>query len=603
MNCERAEGYLSAFLDNALDPRHCLQVRAHLEDCAHCRTILDDYRSFDHLLATSARIEPRESLRARIFESDEYRRILAAHEAGIDLSGEADVLHALEAPGLPDIAEPPDLPDDLPLDPDELILPALADLPEMGSEMGSQVSDAQASPGASGLSRLVRVGSAHWSKALLPVAALLTLSLGAAVLMKQGLLPFGVHTTGGLITTLGNPGQQGIPLAAGPRVLYLHDGILWSAPENGQGIAQPLTASGASGVTVGDWSISPTSRLVAYIDTRSGKLHVVRSDGLSDRVVGSSVSGGIAWSPDGARIAYLAAASGGHVLHVVNPDGSNDITISANGADAASAVWSADAAWIAYTEARDGVISVWSYDLTNNAAHALAPQADAIDAQASASLLTWLGDTHHPGVTWATGGANGTIAGVYTQSAFGGGSARQLTPSGTRYTAAAYSADRGAWLLGDRTSLTLLTVADGRRTTVAVLDSPASGIVWSSSGMAAVTHSGSLSLWSASTASAGLVAVDTSVGGIAPIWSADGQNLLYATTGGVRLAHIASSHATTTTVLQAADVSALGVAPDGHSIAVVTSAGIVLIAPDGTHAKLVDHHTPDGGVLAWSVAG
>ncbi len=162
---------------------------------------------------------------------------------------------------------------------------------------------------------------------------------------------------------------------------------------------------------------------------------------------------------------------------------------------------------------------------------------------------------------------------------------------------------RGAWLLGDRNSLTLLTVADGRRSTVAVLDAPASGIVWSSSGTAAVTHGSSLSLWSASTVSAGLVAVDTSVGGIAPIWSADGQNLLYATTGGVQLAHITSSHVTTTTVLQAGDVSALSAAPDGHSVVVATSAGIVLIAPDGTHAKLVDHHTPDGGVLAWSMAG
>src|SRR5260221_10003505 len=137
-------------------------------------------------------------------------------------------------------------------------------------------------------------------------------------------------------------------------------------------------------------------------------------------------------------------------LHVVNADGSNDITISANGADAANAAWSGDSAWIAYTEARDGATSVWSYDLTNNATHALAPQADATDAQASASLLTWLGDTHNPSVTWATSSANGTngaIAGVYTQSAFGSGPARQLTPSGAHHTAAASSAAPGACVL------------------------------------------------------------------------------------------------------------------------------------------------------------
>jgi hypothetical protein len=113
MNCERAEGYLSAFLDDALDPRLSQQVRAHVEQCAQCRAILDDYRSFDHLLATTARVEPPESLRVRIFESEEYRRILADQAAGI-------IPDDLDDPALMDGT---DGLDEVLRDPDELDLP------------------------------------------------------------------------------------------------------------------------------------------------------------------------------------------------------------------------------------------------------------------------------------------------------------------------------------------------------------------------------------------------------------------------------------------------------------------------------------------------
>jgi dipeptidyl aminopeptidase/acylaminoacyl peptidase len=443
------------------------------------------------------------------------------------------------------------------------------------------------------------VTSAARSKALLPVAAALTLSFGAALLMRQGLFPFGAHTTPGLSTTLGNPGQQGIPLAAGPRVVYLHDGILWSAPENGAGIALPLTATGHGGVTVGTWSVSPTLHLVAYLDTSTNTLHVVRSDGLSDHVVASAVAGGIAWSPDGAHLAYLAAAGGAHTLHIVDSAGGNDITISAVGAEAANVVWSDDSRWIAYTETRDGALAIWGYDRTNNLPH-LFPAPSSTTA-ALVTQLTWLPDTRHPALTWAATDTTSAITGIYS-ARVEDSSARQLTPAGARYTTGAYTSaiSGGAWLLGDRNSLTLLALGDGSRSTVAVLDAPVARIVWSSQGIAAVTSGQTLSLWSAS---AGLSPVSTGVGGSAPAWSTDGRSLVYTTTGGVQLAQVTGSQVTSATVLQAADVSALGWAPDGHRLAVVTSAGVVLIGPDGSHAKLVDHNTPDGGNLSWSVAG
>jgi WD40 repeat protein len=592
MNCERAEGYLSAFLDNALDPRLSQQVRAHLEDCAHCRMVLDDYRSFDHLLATTARVEPSDALRERLFASDEFRRIREAHEAGIDLSNEADVLAALRSPDLPD-----GLGDDLSIDADELRLPDMDELPDIS---GEATNAGDAPPGATLLARVRSiVTSTARSKALLPVAAALILSFGAALLMRQGLFPFGAHTAPGLSTTLGNPGQQGIPLAAGPRVVYLHDGILWSAPENGAGIALPLTATGHGGVTVGAWSVSPTLHLVAYLDTSTNTLHVVRSDGLSDHVVAGAVSGGITWSPDGAHLAYLAAEGGAHTLHVVDSAGGNDVTISSDGAEAGNAVWSGDSRWIAYTETRDGALAIWGYDRTNNLPHQFPAPTGA--SAALVTQLTWLADTRHPALTWATTDTSVAITGVYG-ARIDDSSARLLTPAGAHYTAGTYTGANsgGAWLLGDRNSLTLLALGDGSRSTAAVLDAPVSRIVWSSQGVAAVTIGQRLSLWSAPT---GLVPVSTGASGSAPAWSADGHSLVYATSGGAQLAQMSGTQVTSTMVLQAADVSALGWAPDDNSVAVATSAGVVLIGPDGSHAKLVDHNGPDGGNLSWSIAG
>jgi hypothetical protein len=246
------------------------------------------------------------------------------------------------------------------------------------------------------------------------------------------------------------------------------------------------------------------------------------------------------------------------------------------------------------------VTSVWSYDLAHNTAHSLAAQADATDAQAGVTRLSWLPDAHHPAVTWAASGTNGAIEGIYVASAYGD-SLRQLTPSGARSSAAAYTgANGGQWLLGDGDTLALLALSADGPTTVAQLDAPATRIVWSPAGAsAAVAHGGALSVWSAP----GLMQVDTGVVTITPVWSASGESLLYATDGGVRLARVTGGHVAITPVLQAMGVNAVSWAPDGHGLAVVTSAGVVLIAPDGTHAKLVDRHAPDGAALVWSVAG
>ena len=58
MTCEWAEGYLSAYLDDALDPQLRKDVGAHIETCAHCQALAEEYRRNDQLLATLAPIAP-----------------------------------------------------------------------------------------------------------------------------------------------------------------------------------------------------------------------------------------------------------------------------------------------------------------------------------------------------------------------------------------------------------------------------------------------------------------------------------------------------------------------------------------------------------------
>src|SRR5258708_18484207 len=76
MMCEQAEDFLSAYLDDMLEPDLRADVSAHLDTCTECRTELADYRRFDQVLAAAPRRAPSDELHTRIFESPEYARLL-----------------------------------------------------------------------------------------------------------------------------------------------------------------------------------------------------------------------------------------------------------------------------------------------------------------------------------------------------------------------------------------------------------------------------------------------------------------------------------------------------------------------------------------------
>ena len=336
MNCEQAEELLSAYLDDALEPGLSEQVRAHLETCEHCREILEDYRKLDAELATAPMVAPDDSLRDRLFSSDEYKALLREQQEAADA----------------------------PTEKTRRIIAAL------------------------------HPNSPLWSKALLPIAATVALALLLTVLARQGVFPFATasHPVSTTVPFSG-PGQNGAPLAAGPRVVYLHDGRLWSAPEQGPGLAQPLTPES---VMVGAWAVSPLNGVsgaarIAYVDTKTNTLHLIRSDGQSDKALDIKATGGLSWSPDGARLAYYAPGdNGASILHIMNGDGSGDRVIGADSSTANTPVWNADGSWLAWTQTYQNAQSVWSYKVADNSSHQLATSADPQDAQATVARLAWL---------------------------------------------------------------------------------------------------------------------------------------------------------------------------------------------------------------------
>jgi dipeptidyl aminopeptidase/acylaminoacyl peptidase len=574
MNCKWAEEHLSAYLDDALDPPLSGEVGEHVAQCAHCRAILDDYRRFDLLLAEYPRVEPPPELRDRIFSSPEFAALLrqeaVAQSAprGETAEAEEPVAAGLKAQPLHPAAPPP--------------------------------------------RRAARV-----SRMLLPVAAMLTVALGAALLLKQGLLP-SPHTSGPSMHTIGNPGD-GAPLPAGTRLVYERDGAIWSEAANGQGIPQQLTPSG---VQIAGWSVSPSTgqagaSMVAYIDARTGAIHVIRGDGLNDTTIGhvagstaldaafwqtpagQAAETNLSWAPDGTRVAYLAVTSAdATILHVVNARGIGDTTIQAGAPGlVADPLWSGDSLHIAFTETRGDAQSVWAYNIATDQAHELAARAGAT-AAARATHVSWVAGAAARTLTWAS--MDGTrITGLYAARGDATASATRLTPAGASYDAAAFAPTSrgGLWLAAKGAKLSTVSAASGAVQQVATAHDPIARIAWSPDGSrAAVTGAHFVAVWSANR---GLVTVaQGAVRADLVAWSADGKSLAYVVGDAVTSmgagdnSHVVLAHLT--------DVVSLRWSPDGQRLAVATQTAVFLVTRDGASQATVDAHTAADGSLLWT---
>lgn len=545
MTCEQVEDELSGYLDDVLDLQLKRNVEAHLATCDRCPVMLADFRRGDEMVRALPFIEPPEGMRERFFNSPRYVKLAEARARQRSF-----------------------------------ITPLTA---------------------------------------ALVAAAMLVVALGGSLLIRQGAFATQKVAKSSTMTNIGNPGG-GAPLPAGPRLIYERGVALWSAAESGAGLPQQLTPAG---VQVAGWSVSPNGRAVMYIDAHTGALHAIRADALNDTVVGAvtggknppagfwstatgvAIAGGLAWSPDNTRLAYVAQSNDGAALHVMNATGAADtIAQSVAAGLIGHPLWSADSVYIAYTISpapASDVQGLAVYNVTTAVVTPIAAPADANAPTAIVGQMAWLPNHTPATITWAAR-TGAEVTGIFRAPVASGASVTRLTPIGATYTAADVSSS-GVWLLARGSTLSTIGANQVNPQVVATLGHSAAQLHWAPSGqVAAVVSDDALSLL---TPSGGLVTIAHGLTAQSlVIWSPDGDAVAWQSGNTVMSAPAHQDAASgAKMVAQSAGLSALVWSPDGQSLAVRSSIGLLLVTADGAHVRATDSHATSGGQLSWSLAG
>src|SRR6266487_7019008 len=205
MNCEQVEESLSAYLDNALAPAERREVAAHLQTCSSCSAMLAEFIRNDVLLSHLPRISPDPALRERIFSSPEFLGLTGTFDASREAQEDWTI------PRLPARSPRRDTPG----------RPQLVAIP--GGRSTSPTPLVQAHQPAR-----QRRKSRRQRALLMVVAASVILVIGIGGLFGFRSWSHQTQTThNGAITPPTGP-QQGGPLSAGLRFVFLRDGVLWS---------------------------------------------------------------------------------------------------------------------------------------------------------------------------------------------------------------------------------------------------------------------------------------------------------------------------------------------------------------------------------------
>jgi hypothetical protein len=612
MNCDRAGDLLGAYLRDELMPSTRAEVQAHLDSCVSCRADLD----LDRLVFELPRVEPSAALHERIFSSPEFQEIARAvslhHNPGSALA-EGRSSGNNHAPVEDSISANGNYPHLTVLHPSGP-LPAVE-----GNGNHRLVTKTRG--------KIRRIDWQRMAVRMAVAAAVLVLVLGSAVVAKNVLQK---QSPTAAIPTFDPAGPVTGPLAAGNRLVYLHDGRLWSAPETGPQIRAPLTDTT---VTVAPgWAVAPVAgpdgvHHLIYIDLKTGTLHIIQTDDRGDITVGpvvpagvnlatfwSSAEGkailaGLAWAPDARQFAFVADRDGtGASVWIVNADGSAARPISGKASTdvlPSFAAWAPDGSYLAYVLTGKGGASIWDTAFDGKPAQMLeaqaSPQGDASDVVHG---LFWTSDTLNPTITWSAGKAGGTVLdGLWSYRLVQSPHLVRLTPPGATLNAADYSIQAGnvgSWLVG-QVGIGLQSVhADGSEikglapgSIIAVkwaADSPSALYVVASAG----ATTGTLWTWTPLLGQRE-IAEDVSVTPL-PSWSADAQHVLYVANGQSWVAPV-SGHSQALSGVGAA--TALSWAPDDSRVALGSAKGVTISNSDGSKLSQVDDV---GGVndLTWT---
>ncbi len=179
-----------------------------------------------------------------------------------------------------------------------------------------------------------------------------------------------------------------------------------------------IDGSGDGALTSGDRdgspSLAPDGQRIAYFNSDTSTLHVIRRDGTGRQDLGRGEYA--AWSPAGDQIVYRGCVGGGGCgLIVAAADGSNPRRITTDPDDTAPR-WSPNGGQIAFMSDRDGnweiyVINAdgsWLRQITSN------PASDTMPAWSPDGLrLAWRSDREGRGGVWVAAGIGGAAAHLF----------------------------------------------------------------------------------------------------------------------------------------------------------------------------------------------
>jgi hypothetical protein len=618
MNCEQVEELLSAYLDNALALEERHRIAAHLQECAHCSAILADFRRFDALIAHLPRLSPDSALRDRIFSSSQY----------LELTGTFDAIRQIDEPTVPH-----------PRMRETTSRPKLVALPGGRSFSGSLTS-----PRKSALmyrvypQRRQRAWGLWIMQATIAAALLLTLSITSYVgwnLWHGQVTPIkGMEA----ITPPAGLSQGLIP--AGMRFVFLRDGTLWSEPTDGSIQVARLTPQNVTVAT--NWVVQPAlpgraaGDMLAYIDLQQGFVHLIRSDGQSDRVIpqpllkagvqpasvwdtetGTAILSSLSWSKNGSMLAFVADPRGiGQLdLYIYSrvTGEVHSVPLPLQGS-VSHPVWSPDSVRIAFELVHNGEVGILDYNTQNHGILTITPAVNTkLNPTDDIVTLDWSPDVNAPVITWSLGRV-GQIHSIWQRRVGMDGTTGAQALAVGNYAQAAYSQSghggRGSWLLassladhaGDvaRVDLNsaLVRLTSGKQT---------SFVQWSPDGM----H---VSYLDAVTAGVGtLHEIDIATGvdsllatGVVydpyPIWSPDSQHIAYSTGTRSFVVDVPKIKAPQELKLQGPASALIWSTTGAHQLIVAISdgqQGIYLVDTQHTTSVMLDKETTRGPLL-WT---
>ncbi len=597
MNCDRAGELLGAYLRDELMPSTRTEVQQHLDRCASCRADLD----LDRLVFELPRVEPPAALHERIFSSPEFQEI-------------ARVVSLRNNPGETLMEGRPSADSHTPVA-DKIS--ASGNYPQLrvmrpNGPMTREGGNGHRRPVIRAERHIRRIDWQRMALRLAVAAAVLVIVLGSALAVKT----WQSQPSDSVFPTFDLADPVTGPLAAGNRAVYLHDGRLWSAPENGPQSRSPLTDTSVR-VAPG-WAVAPAAgpdgaHHLAYIDLKTGTLHIIQTDDRGDLTVGrvapanaplstfwqsaegQAILAGLAWSPDARQLAFVADRDGaGAALWVANADGSAARPVSGAvtpGVLPSLSAWSPDGSDLAFVLTGKDASSIWNYAFDGNPVQMVEQYAG--DAHEVVRGLFWTADMLNPTITWSAGTADGkVITGLWSYRLNQTPHLARLTSPGATFSAVDYSwkaGSAGSWLIGQVGVGLSWVQADGSEHK-GLKSGRIAAVRWSPDGTSALylmadegASVGSLWTWTplfGNSKVADQVALNPM-----PAWSPDTQRVLYAMHGQVFTAGVKGA----SQPLGVSGATAFSWSPDGTRLAVAGTKGVIISNPDGSASSHVDN--------------